>query len=102
MSSDGNAMIWPTKRIGWEQSLLQNVAFNADSTRLAVAGPGPEIVLWDTRARTPLDTLRGHVRPVTSVAYSADGRFLASGDDEGGVRLWAAHPQPVRLRPTGT
>ena len=33
-------------------------------------------------------TLTGHSGPVLSVAYSGDGRFLASGSKDGSVRLW--------------
>jgi len=33
-------------------------------------------------------TLSGHSGAVRSVAYSADGRLLASGSDDGTVRIW--------------
>jgi WD40 repeat protein len=33
-------------------------------------------------------SLEGHTKRVLSVAYSPDGRFLASGDDAGEVRVW--------------
>ncbi len=32
--------------------------------------------------------LRGHLHPVLSLAFAPDGRTLASGDQEGSVRLW--------------
>jgi len=38
----------------------------------------------------PVATLAGHSSPVSSVAYSLDGRFLASGDWNGLVKLWNA------------
>ena len=34
--------------------------------------------------------LRGHTDVVTSVAYSPDGKILASGSQDGSVRLWTA------------
>jgi len=42
------------------------------------------------RGLQPAATLSGHSDPVSSVAYSSDGRLIASGDLSGAVRVWDA------------
>ena len=43
-------------------------------------------------------TLAGHTKRITSVAYSPDGRTLASGSPDGTVLLWAIAPTTDPLR----
>jgi WD40 repeat protein len=51
------------------------------------------LAVWAARlalGESPIATLRGHAAPVTAVAFAADGRTVASGDNEGSVKLWDA------------
>ena len=49
------------------------------------------------RARRILQFLRGHEGPVSDVAFSRDGKLLASIGEQGGIRLW----DPATRRPVG-
>src|SRR5262249_17373874 len=46
--------------------------------------------LWDVAGGTSKATIARHKSWVNALAYSADGKFLASGSSDGTVRLWDA------------
>ncbi len=48
----------------------------------------PGIQLWDFHTGQLQTTLEGHVKRVTSVAFSPNGKMLVSGDFDGVMRLW--------------
>jgi WD40 repeat protein len=92
---------------------VRSVAFSPDGRLLASGSCGQpltqspwcaqgEIKLWDVASGSLVRTLSGHTSDVNSVAFSPDGRLLASGSDDDTIRLWdgghrqrSAHP----LRP---
>jgi WD40 repeat protein len=67
------------------------VAFSTDGKQLATAGDDGLINLWDTAAGKPLDTLRGHAAPVSSLRFLEGGSLLSGSADQTAV-LWETRP----------
>ncbi|TMK69456.1 MAG: hypothetical protein E6G50_12290 [Actinobacteria bacterium] len=62
--------------------------FSADSKLVAAAGSKDDAVhVWDAQSGTALFALP-HPAAVVSIAFSPDGRFLATGCADGKARLW--------------
>ena len=66
-------------------SQIKAVAFSPNGQRLATAGV--HVKLWDTRNWKEITTLR-HDEWVWTVAFSTDGKLLATGDASGQVNVW--------------
>ena len=100
VSDDGTLRIWDVAKGQSVQTLtysgpLESVAFSRDGTTLAAGGVDRVIHLaaliqkgdgspeWHPRAR-----LAGHDQTVIALDFSADGKLLLSGSEDGTAKIW--------------
>jgi WD40 repeat protein len=90
-----------------------SIAFSPDGRQLAAAGcwryepPGNcgagAILLWDVSTRALLgEPLLGHAHEIFTIAYSPDGRSLASAGLDGTIVLWDVAGRAMRFSPLVT
>ncbi|MFL5241993.1 MAG: WD40 repeat domain-containing protein [Gemmataceae bacterium] len=76
------------RQIGAFAHPIEAMAIEGKDETLALAAHSKDIVLLSVDGRNPSSALRGHSYLVTCLAFSPDGRFLASGDEVGQVIVW--------------
>jgi WD40 repeat protein/serine/threonine protein kinase len=73
------------------RAAIRRVAFSDDGRRLATGASTERTVkVWDATTGRELLTLKGHAGYVEGLAFSPDGRRIASAARDGMVRLWDA------------
>jgi WD40 repeat protein/serine/threonine protein kinase len=116
-ASDPSVKVWdvagekPTFEIPHYSNPNSTVAVSPDGRRIASAGrdqaAGAHAVKvwdvdWDGKTHAAFRTLKGHVNYVWKVAFSPDGRYLASGSWDSTVKVWDLKAdksaEPVTLR----
>jgi WD40 repeat protein len=77
----------PGRSFGERRSVFSGVAVSSDGRLLATGERNGTVSLWDAATLRPLAEGKGHRAPVLALAFSPDGRTLASGGQEA-LCLW--------------
>ena len=85
-------------KVGEDATLVRQLAaqdgaifaldWSPDGKRVAVAGAGPSVNIYDADTGLPLASCKGHTAGIYAVAFSPDSTHLATGGFDGRVRLY--------------
>jgi WD40 repeat protein len=86
-------------KVGEDATLVRQLAaqdgaifaldWSPDGTRVAVAGAGPSVNIYDAETGVPLASCKGHAAGIYAVAFSPDSLHVATGGFDGQVRLYS-------------
>jgi WD40 repeat protein len=72
------------------QGWVNGITWSPNGRYVASANTNKSVQVRDSMTGTPTLTYRNHSSEVLTVAWSPDGTRLASGDEDGIVRVWQA------------
>ncbi len=77
----------PPELLGDAHSYILQVAISPDGETIACADEEGQVTLWQFKERRPLASLAEHTGAVYSLAFTRDGKYLASGGEDGTVAV---------------
>jgi WD40 repeat protein/serine/threonine protein kinase len=75
----------------YEGRLEFSFTFSPDGERIVTGGWG-EMIIWDATTGEELLSLGGHEGAIYCVAFSPNGRYIASSDENSTIRIWSCGP----------
>lgn len=104
-SSDGNRFAYPSDRVFviWDVKrekrvfasrlkrgeTIHSVQFHpTNPNRIASCGRDSTVLIWDLKERRVENVLRGHTHGISNLAWTPDGKRLATGSWDGSLRYW--------------
>jgi len=78
------------RRLPTQEGAIFALDWSSDGTRVAVAGAGASVNIYDADTGVPLASCTGHTAGIYAVAFSPDSSHLATGGFDGQVRLYRA------------
>ncbi|XP_044797395.1 apoptotic protease-activating factor 1 isoform X3 [Bubalus bubalis] len=93
-SFDGTVKVWNiiTRRIEKDflchQDTVLSCDISSDATKFSSTSADKTAKIWSFELLSPLHELRGHKGCVRCSSFSVDSTFLATGDDNGEIRIW--------------
>jgi WD40 repeat protein len=72
------------------QLAVNGIAFNPIEGEVAFASVSSDrrVILWGMESKTPLDIFTTHTQAVKTLAFSPDGKLLATAGDDGLILIW--------------